>query len=95
MATTAIWNIRGNLFTVINYAENKNKTAFDETELQGLTDVMDYATRDYKTEKRYYVSGINCFSENAREQMITTKKRFAKTGGNIPTMLINPLLKVK
>ena len=42
---------------------------------------MDYAKNDYKTEKQYYVSGINCNPKYAREQMMETKKDFEKTGG--------------
>ncbi len=86
MATTAIWAIKGRLSGVINYTQNPDKTeipAFNNDELQGLNDVMNYAMQDYKTEKRYYVSGINCFSDTAREQMMITKKRFGKTDGNM------------
>ena len=81
MAVTAIWNIKGALSGVIRYTENPDKT-FKTEDLQGLCDVMDYAMQDYKTEKRYYVSGINCFAESARDEMTATKKRFGKTGGN-------------
>ena len=86
MATTAIWNIKGRLSTVINYAENPNKTEmpnYDEQECNALFDVMNYAMQDYKTERRYYVSGINCFADTARAQMMLSKKRFGKTDGNI------------
>ena len=86
MATTAIWNIKGRLSTVINYAENPNKTEipnYDDQERNSLCDVMDYAMQDYKTERRYYVSGINCFADTARAQMMLSKKRFGKTDGNI------------
>ena len=81
MAVTAIWNIKGTLSKVIQYTENPDKTLKEE-ELQSLCDVMDYAMQDYKTEKRYYVSGINCFAESARNEMMQTKKRFGKIGGN-------------
>ena len=38
---------------------------------------------DYKTEKQHYVSGINCSPDIARQQMIMTKKRYGKEGGNV------------
>ena len=50
MATTAIWKVKGNLGQVVNYAANPDKTMLTTEDLQGLRDVMDYATQDYKTE---------------------------------------------
>lgn len=84
MATTKIWDVRGWLGQVIHYVENPAKTenpGFTDEDIQGLRDVMDYATQDYKTEMQYYVSGINCLPETARQQMLITKKRWAKGGG--------------
>lgn len=84
MATTKIWKIKGSIDSVISYVENPEKTRnlnFTSSDLQALRDVMDYAKNDYKTEKQYYVSGINCNPEYAREQMIATKKLYGKTGG--------------
>jgi hypothetical protein len=84
MATTKIWDVRGWLGQVVHYVENPTKTGnpgFTEVDIQGLRDVMDYTTQDYKTEKQYYVSGVNCFPETARQQMMITKKRWAKEGG--------------
>ena len=49
MATTAIWKVKGNLGRVVGYAANPDKTenpAFTAQDLQGLRDVMDYATQD-------------------------------------------------
>ena len=71
MATTAIWKVKGNLGRVVGYAANPDKTenpAFTAQDLQGLRDVMDYATQDYKTERQHYVSGINCAPEIARDE---------------------------
>ena len=84
MATTKIWDVRGWLGQVVHYVENASKTenpVFTNADIQGLRDVMDYATQDYKTEKQYYVSGINCLPEIARQQMLLTKKHWAKEGG--------------
>ena len=84
MATTKIWDVSGWLGQVVHYVENPAKTensSFTDADIQGLRDVMDYATQDYKTEMQYYVSGINCLPETARQQMLITKKRWAKEGG--------------
>ncbi len=84
MATTKIWDVRGWLGQVVHYVENPAKTEnheFSDADIQGLRDVMDYATQDYKTEMQYYVSGINCLPETARQQMLITKKRWVKEGG--------------
>ena len=84
MATTAIWDIKGRLDKVVNYAKNPEKTdasLYSQNELQGLGDVMDYTMQDYKTEKKLYVTGLNCDPETARDQMIMTKRRFCKEDG--------------
>ncbi|MBR6802120.1 MAG: relaxase/mobilization nuclease domain-containing protein [Eubacteriaceae bacterium] len=84
MAVTKIWDVRGNLSTVIKYVDNDEKTAlFGKDDISALRDIMNYATNDYKTEKQFYVSGVNCFPETAREQMIAVKQKFAKEGGII------------
>lgn len=84
MATTAIWDIKGRLDKVVKYAQNPDKTetrAYSDGELQGLRDVMAYTTQDHKTEKKIYVTGVNCDPETARDQMILTKRRFCKEDG--------------
>lgn len=84
MATTKIWDIRDSLSRVVDYAENPEKTAnpsYSELEMQGLYDVMNYTTNERKTEMQYYVSGVNCMPETARQQMIMTKRQFGKEGG--------------
>lgn len=83
MATTAIWKVKGNLGQVVNYAANLDKTTLTVGNLQGLRDVMDYATQDYKTEEQRYVSGVNCAPEIAREQMMMVKRQFGKEDGII------------
>lgn len=83
MATTAIWSVKGNLGRVVDYAANPEKTTYSPAELQGLRDVMNYATQDYKTEEQRYVSGVNCAPEIAREQMLLVKRQFGKEGGVI------------
>ncbi len=82
MATTAIWKVKGSLGRVVDYAANPDKTTeFTQDDLQGLRDVMDYATQDDKTEEQRYVSGVNCIPEIARDQMMLVKRQFGKEGG--------------
>ncbi len=66
---------------VVSYAANPDKTTFSQEEWQSLHEVMAYATQDYKTEERRYVSGINCTVAIAREQMGMVKRQFGKEGG--------------
>lgn len=82
MATTAIWKVKGSLGRVVEYAANPDKTtAFTTEDLQGLRDVMDYMTQDYKTEEQRYVSGVNCVPAIARDEMQMVKGQFGKEGG--------------
>jgi hypothetical protein len=84
MATTKIWSISDSLNRVVDYAGNPDKTEnpnYSYVEVQSMYDVMNYATNAHKTEMRYYVSGVNCVPEIAREQMIMTKRQYNKEGG--------------
>lgn len=103
MATTKIWDVRGRIEKVIDYAEDPDKTrnpaavewssaeeqgvldlmveAMEDGRAKGLISVLDYAMSDYKTEERYYVTGINCSAEHARDDMLFTKKLWNKEGG--------------
>ena len=82
MATTKIWAIKDSLSRVVNYAENPEKTIFND-----LKQVLKYAENNEKTieenEKTMYVTGVNCKRETAYEEMIAVQKRFDKTTGNI------------
>lgn len=82
MAATRIWSIKGRLDSVINYVTNLEKTdgsRYTDTELQALTDVIDYAEDGTKTHNKVYVSGINLSPNIARDQMVITKLQFGKT----------------
>ena len=84
MATTAIWDISDRLDRVIDYATNPEKTEnldFSTTVFQGLRNVLEYTEQDVKTEKQFYVTGINCDPATACEQMGLTKLQFQKTDG--------------
>lgn len=84
MATTAIWDVTDRLDRVIDYATNPQKTEnldFSSPDFQGLRTVLDYTQQDAKTEKQFYVTGINCDIDTACEQMGRTKLQFQKTDG--------------
>ena len=85
MAVCEIWDVRGRLDHPIDYAENPEKTAnpnYSETDLQALVDVMEYATNQYKTEQRFFVTGVNCDPASAREGMMKVRSS-AITGSRV------------
>lgn len=100
MATTSIWRVKGWLGKVVIYVENPDKTAnpafverkdLSGQQLQGLSDVIDYAANSDKTQAAdeqsdvlySFVSGVNCNPGNARDEMIAVKKRFGKENGTV------------
>lgn len=83
MAVTKIWRIKGRIDNVINYASNTDKTTFTESQKQALEDVIEYAANEDKTEKKIFVSTVNCSAEYAKDQFNTVKKRFRKEDGTV------------
>ena len=82
IATTGIWKIDSNLNTVIKYTTNAEKTEnYEYKGYQDLHKVIDYIEASYKTEKQYYITGINCNPQTALEEMLITKEAFNKLGG--------------
>ena len=85
MAVTKIWPVKGRLDHSIDYAMNPEKTdvAIRKPDLDSLEDVMNYAVNEEKTEKKFYVSGVNCNPAIARNQFQNVKVQFGKDGGII------------
>ncbi|MEN3004798.1 relaxase/mobilization nuclease domain-containing protein [Dehalobacterium formicoaceticum] len=84
MATTAIWDVTDRLDRVIDYAANPEKTEnpdFTSPDFQGLRKVLEYTQQNVKTEKQFYVTGINCDPTTACEQMGRTKRQYQKQDG--------------
>ena len=84
MAVTKIWPVRGRADKPLEYITNEMKTAnpkWDKSSLGSLTDVMHYAADEDKTEKQFFVTGVNCSAEIARDQFVTVKKQFGKEDG--------------
>ena len=80
MATTSLWKIQNRIDKVISYTTNPEKTENVEM-YQALHNTIEYAKADYKTEKQYYVTGINCSVIDSVQDMLLTKKQFGKEKG--------------
>lgn len=79
MAVCEIWDVRGRLDHPLDYAKNPEKTAnpkYTEADLQALGDVMKYATNGDKTEKQFFVTGVNCDTATARDEMMIAKAQW-------------------
>lgn len=84
MAVTKLWKVSDNLDRVVDYVEDETKTRkpkYSYEEWQSLKDVLEYAKDEEKTEQQFYVSGINCNPDKAREQFVMVKEQYNKTGG--------------
>ena len=84
MATTSLWKVEARLDKVIKYTTNEEKTTnadFEKDLYKSLHNTIEYAKADFKTEKQFYVSGVNCTPQNALQEMILTKKHFGKEKG--------------
>ena len=83
MAVTKIWKVVKRMDHVIGYAKDENKTKIEfnqkyEILVDDLQNVIDYARNSDKTEKEYFVTGINCDSDSAYEEMQDTKRYYNK-----------------
>ena len=81
MAVTAIWKVENQFDRLIEYAVNAEKTDAEIEKYHAVEDVIDYAADSGKTEKCFYVSGVNCLPENAKATFAATQKRWGKTTG--------------
>lgn len=83
MATTGFWPVKGSLKDVVNYADNPDKTTNPKYLDKDLANTLKYVENDSKTDMKMFVSGINCPAVRAYEQMMATKHRYGKLGGNV------------
>lgn len=84
MAVSKLWSVKNRLSTVIDYATNPDKTAADiytEEQYQALRDVLTYAKDEEKTEKEFFVEGINCNPTTACDQFVSVKQSYGKEDG--------------
>ena len=90
MAVTSIWPRSGRVDQLIDYARNPEKTTEISTDsvaaLHAIDGVIQYTVNDVKTEKRAYVSCLNCTSEDlAAEEFLQTKLLWENKPGSIKT----------
>ena len=81
MATTKLWKVENRLDNVVNYASDKSKTEnknYQKKNINSIFELLDYTTNPDKTEKQFFITGINCELDTAVKQMAQTKKRFNK-----------------
>lgn len=87
MAVTSLWPIRNRVDHVIDYARNPEKTTQagygEQAALHTIDGVMEYAADEMKTERRSYVSCLNCREEIAAAQFMETKRLWGKTDGRM------------
>ena len=67
------------MMPIIHFANSKNQNT------GGLKKLLGYVSREKKTklEDRRFVSGVNCSTENAYNEMMLTKQMHKKTGGRL------------
>lgn len=84
MATTSLWKVENRIDKVIRYTTNIEKVKNKDYEAdlyKSLHNTVEYAKSDFKTEKQFFVTGVNCNAETALQEMILTKKHFGKEKG--------------
>lgn len=87
MAVTAIWSVKGSVGKVLRYVANPAKTwngqYAEAAKFHTVERVLEYDADAMKTEKQFYVTGINCSDSpaSAAEQFRATKGTWKKPGG--------------
>lgn len=90
MAVTSVWAVKSRMDTVLNYIENPEKTT-KRPELEAdamqariaISNVIDYASNEDKTDQMMFVTGVNCDPETALEEFMEVKQRWHKEGGRL------------
>ena len=90
MAVTSVWAVKSRMDTVLNYIENPEKTTkrpeLDADAMQAriaISNVIDYASNEDKTDQMMFVTGVNCDPETALEEFMEVKQRWHKEGGRL------------
>ena len=87
MAVTSTCPIHGRVDKVIDYVRNPEKTTEaglpELASLHAVEDVVEYAADEMKTERRSYVSCLNCREDTAAAQFMETKRLWGKPGGRV------------
>lgn len=80
MAVTGFWPVKGRLKSLIDYADNPDKTIDQKYLDDELYKTLQYASNGDKTDRTMYVGGINCSKQCAYEEMMAVQKRFGNHG---------------
>lgn len=80
MAVTGFWPVKGRLKSLIEYADNPDKTIELKYPDDELYRTIQYAANGDKTDRTMYVGGINCSKQYAFEEMMAVQKRFGNHG---------------
>lgn len=87
MAVTSIWPIKNRLDKVIRYVENPEKITeeyYSENAAMHIIDgVVEYTADDTKTERREYVTCLNCNENLAAKEFRDVKKLWKKDDGRL------------
>lgn len=63
----------------------------EQAAAQGMGNTINYVTDGEKTDYQYYVSGIRCDPQSAREAMALTSAAFKRKAASFYSMATNPL----
>lgn len=80
MAIVGFRTVRKNLKSVIDYAENPDKTTAKEYLDGDLFNALRHAENDDKIYHKMFVSEINCPNQNAHLEMFAVQQRFRFCG---------------
>lgn len=87
MAVTSIWPIKGRASRIITYIRNPEKTVeeyySEAAAMHAIDGVVVYAADDLKTERREYVTCLNCTEDRASADFIHTKNYWDKGGDRV------------
>ena len=83
MSSAGFWPVKGSLKAVIDYADNPDKTTERKYLDDDLAKALEYVANDDKTDRKVYVSGVNCTKDRAYEEMIAVQRRFGLRGTNV------------
>ena len=90
MAVTSVWAVKCNMGATIDYIENPEKTT-QRPELDAeasaarlaISNVIDYASDEDKTDQMMFVTGVNCDPSTAYQEFMEVKEYWHKEGGRL------------
>ena len=90
MAVTSVWAVKVRMDAAIDYIENPEKTtkrpeleADASAARQAISNVIDYANDEDKTDQMMFVTGVNCDPSTAYQEFMEVKEYWHKEGGRL------------